>query len=173
MAGTTVRVIRDEAYDDLWKWFDERNGYGQNLKLRVWDGEKELTAKFVPTFYVSKTVGGTALFYICNDFDPDKPELGALDDGNSVYPLRQDMFGIDIEVVSVIHVQIYNMGVFAVVEGYNPKSIQIKPIEWNEGLVEIFQGKSMSWNRNTNECFVVDKELPDRLLLARLTGSRE
>lgn len=172
MAGTTVRVVRDTSYASLDDWYNIARGCGRDVNLKVFDGTEVKTVRFSVTHVESNTVGGSAYFYICNDFDPDKPELGKVED-ESPYPVRQDMFGIGIEVGSVIHVQIYNMGVFAVVEGYNPKSIQIKPIEWNDTLVGIFQGKSIAWTRNTDECFVVDKELPDRLLLARLTGSSE
>lgn len=173
MAGTIVRVIRDPSYRALDDWCDTsengRGNFGRNLKLKVFDGKDVKTISFSTSVYDSNTVSGAAFYCICDGLDPNKPNLGEIDT-DTVYPLRQDMFGIDIQVGSVVHVQIYNMGIFAVVEKYNPKSLQIKPIEWNNDLETIFHGKSIAWNRNTNECFVIDKSLSDRLLMARLAS---
>lgn len=169
MKGMVVRVIRDDSYtNDVWDWFNDF-GHGININLRVWDGSKEKKIRFIPASYDSATVAGSAMYCVCSEFDPDIPELGMCEDVREVFPLRQDMFGIDIKVGAVINAQISGMSIFAVVEKYNHKSLTLKPIEWNEDLKDMFDGKTITWSRNTSECFVIDSDLSDRLLMARLT----
>lgn len=161
LAGSVLEIKRD-INENIDRWFDN-NGYSKNTVLELSDGKETRRHRFYPDSY-SGTVAGNSSYLILRSGEA-APEL-EFKNTIEIDP-KYDKFDVLIEIGSLVHFVQGGIGRFGLVESFTEKCIKIQMI--NLGEDSYASSVPLRYCRPTNELFVIDNELPDRILVKRLT----